>query len=304
VRLYAGVDGGQTATQAVVGDEHGSVLGRGVGGPANHVDEPGAEARLRAAVSEALHGALKCAGLPSATLFEKAHVALTGEIEARRTAVVSDVVRAARLTIGHDAPAAWMGAFAGAPGVAVIAGTGSVAFGRNGAGEEVRVGGWGYLFGDRGSAFWLAAEAIRRALDAEDRGRVTPLGAAARVRFGVERLTEIPAAYYQRRLSRDALAVFARDVTALAHTGDAGATGLVEEAGRSLAELALIALERLAIRRGEVAVVGGLANDPLLRDAMTRELAQRGVTLREARAEPVVGALWLALEPERRPRHG
>ncbi|TAM73488.1 hypothetical protein EPN44_13915 [bacterium] len=294
MKLFVGVDGGQTATQAVVGDEHGTVLGRGESGPANHVDEPGADERLRVAVEKAVRGALYNAGLASATLFAGAHVALTGEIEERRTAAVGRAVRAERLTVGHDAQAAWMGAFAGAPGIAVIAGTGSVAFGRNARGEEVRVGGWGYLFGDRGSAFWLAAEAIRRALDILDRGRETPLGEAARRHFDVGRLPEIPAAFYRRNLSRDAVAGFARVVTAMAAQGDVEAVGLVEEAGRTLAELALVALDRLGLRRGEVALVGGASADPLLRRATGRELGLRGATMREPLAEPVVGALWLA----------
>ncbi|TAM59351.1 hypothetical protein EPN52_08055 [bacterium] len=294
MKLYAGVDGGQTATQAVVGDERGTVLGRGGGGPANHVDEPGAQERLRSAVDDAVRAALRAAGLPSATLFKGAHVALTGEVEEQRVAVVGSVVRAERLTVGHDAPAAWMGAFGGAPGVAVIAGTGSVAFGCNAAGDEVRVGGWGYLFGDRGSAFWIAAEAIRRALDSADRGRDSALGEAACRHFGVERPAQIPAAFYRRALARDTLAGFAPVVTALALQGEVAAISLVEEAGRALAELALVALERLGLRRGEVAVVGGAAVDPLLRRAMARELTLQGVTLREPLAEPVIGALWLA----------
>ncbi|TAM91338.1 hypothetical protein EPN42_04075 [bacterium] len=294
MKLFVGVDGGQTATQAVVGDEHGAVLGRGESGPANHVDEPGAEERLRSAVEEAVRGALHSAGLASTTLLAGAHVALTGEIEERRTAAVESVVHAERLTVGHDAPAAWMGAFAGAPGVAVIAGTGSVAFGRNAQGEEVRVGGWGYLFGDRGSAFWLAAEAIRRALDVLDRGRETPLGEAARRHFGVARLPEVPAAFYRRSISRSDLAGFARVIAAMAAQGDVAAAGLVEEAGRALAELALVALDRLALRRGGVVLVGGAAGDPLLRRVTAHELVLRGATMREPLAEPVVGALWLA----------
>jgi len=294
VRLYAGVDGGQTATQAVIGDDSGVILGRGEGGPANHVDEPGAHERLRRAVGDALRGALRSAGIPSATLLESVHVALTGEVEPRRTAAVGEIVRAMRLTVGHDAPAAWMGAFAGAPGVVVIAGTGSVSYGRNGEGRDVRVGGWGYLFGDRGSAFWLAAEAIRRALDVHDRGRESALGDAARHHFGVGALTEIPAAFYGRALSRDRLASFAPLVTAMARDGDVAAEGLVAEAGHALAELAGVALDRLDMRAGLVAAVGGMASDALVRAAMQRELSLRGAEMREPQAEPVVGALWLA----------
>ncbi|MDE2570997.1 MAG: hypothetical protein KGM44_00575 [bacterium] len=295
MRLYAGVDGGQTTTQAVIGDERGAILGRGQGGPANHVDEPGAEDRLRAAVAGALTQALRGAALPSATLFEGVHVALTGEVDALRSGAVREVVRSARLTVAHDAPAAWMGAFAGEPGVVVVAGTGSVAYGRNADGDEARVGGWGYLFGDRGSAFWLAAEALRRGLEVDDRGRATPLAGAALEHFRVRRLAEVPAAFYRRRLTRERLASFAPVVNEMARGGDVGAGALVTEAAHALTELAFVALERLSIRRGEVAVVGGLGGDPLIRAGMARELEVRGARLREPAADPVMGAFWLAL---------
>ena len=69
------------------------------------------------------------------------------------TRLVQALVSGADIHVVSDAETALYGAHGGGPGVIVIAGTGSIALGRNAAGREARAGGWGWLVDDAGSAF-------------------------------------------------------------------------------------------------------------------------------------------------------
>ncbi|MDQ6944661.1 MAG: ATPase, partial [Candidatus Eremiobacteraeota bacterium] len=167
MRYVAGIDGGQSSTTAVVVDEKGVVRGRGGAGPADHVDEPPGSRKFADACTTALLRALEAAGLPRDTRFAAVHAGLSGydeHFDGVRPVFGSDTVR-----VQHDAPVALAGAVQTLPAVVVIAGTGSVAYGRGAEGQSVRTGGWGYLFGDAGSAFAVARDALAQAMSEDDR---------------------------------------------------------------------------------------------------------------------------------------
>ncbi|MBA2354824.1 MAG: ATPase, partial [Acidobacteria bacterium] len=162
---YLGIDGGQTRTRAVVADATGQVVGRGVGGPSNHVEAPGGRDRLRAGVSDSVAAALQQAGLPvlAEIAFASVYCGMTGEADYKHE-VIAPLLRTSALLVEHDAPAALAGATVGEAGIIAIAGTGSVVYGETSSGERARTGGWGYLFGDEGSGFGLARDAVCAAL--------------------------------------------------------------------------------------------------------------------------------------------
>ena len=85
-----------------------------------------------------------------------------------RRPLVPELLSAVHLSVSHDALIAYVGACGGEPGVVVIAGTGSIAFGRGSDGREARAGGWGYVFGDEGGAFDIVRQALRAALRFEE----------------------------------------------------------------------------------------------------------------------------------------
>src|SRR5690625_7776141 len=89
--------------------------------------------------------------------------------------MVGSSVAADRFVLDSDVYAAHVGAFSGGPGLLISAGTGSMVLGVDSAGNRVRAGGWGYLYGDEGSATWIAREAIRAALQTTD-GRASAHG--------------------------------------------------------------------------------------------------------------------------------
>lgn len=297
-RLYIGIDGGQSHTEAVVADAVGNILGRGRGGPSNHADQPGGPERLRRAVEESVGHALSEAGGPGGAEFLAAYCAMTGGADDKE-AIIGSVLRARFLAVGHDAPAALAGAMGGGPGVVVIAGTGAVAYGERADGRALRVGGWGFLFGDEGSGFWVAAEGVRRAMRAVDGlAQPTELVKLAPEYFSVPDLANLASAVYREKISRDHLASFAVEVHRAAVGGDAVAKEIISEGGSFLARLAATTVRRLDVPPGEmdIACVGGMFKGELMREVFAAALEGLLGEIRivQPRFDPAVGALLLA----------
>lgn len=294
-RYVAGIDGGQSSTTAVIVREDGALVGRGTAGPAAHVDEQPGSTKFAQASRAALARAIEAAGLSPGSELEAVHIGLSGW-DAHFDGA-PPVLAARSVRIGHDAPIALAGAVQTRPAIVVIAGTGSVAFGEDGLGRAVRLGGWGYLFGDEGSAFAVARDALARAMAAEDRGAPSALGEAALAFFDRRDLRELATAAIQGRIGRAEVASFARVVHDAARLGDRDALQLVDAAAAALAALAASTLERLG-STGVIAIAlagGAFANDAFFE--RTREqlglLAPRALVIRP-RYEPAIGAALLA----------
>jgi N-acetylglucosamine kinase-like BadF-type ATPase len=175
-------------------------------------------------------------------------------------------------------------------GIALIAGTGSVAYGRDRGGREARAGGWGWLLGDDGSAVWFAREAVRevmrRAEAAESEG---PLGeallTAARARNAGELTGRVHSFREPRRWAALAHVVFDTATT------DAGAEALVARAAEGLAALVERVRGTLSLK-GPVVLAGGLLlNQARLEAAVRSRLGPATLRLEEP---PVAGAVRLA----------
>ncbi len=183
-------------------------------------------------------------------------------------------------------------------GIAIIAGTGSVAYGRTREGHEARAGGWGHLLGDEGSAYWIAREAVRRVLRAADAGDPPgPLAQALLAATGTPEPLKLIHAFHERR-APDAWAQHAPLVIEAAGDGDREAVAIVAEAAASLAHLAGRVATRLR-EPGPVVLAGGLlVNFPLLaaelKTALLPRLGRRPVLL--LTEPPVAGAVRLAEE--------
>jgi len=183
-------------------------------------------------------------------------------------------------------------------GIAIIAGTGSVAYGRTRDGREARVGGWGHLLGDEGSAYWITREAVRRVLRAADAG--DPPGRLAQALLaatGSGQPLELIHVFHERR-APDAWAQHAPLVIEAAAGGEREALSIVAEAAASLAHLAGRVAGRLR-EPGPVVLAGGLLEHfPLLADevktALLPRLGPRPVSL--LTESPVAGAIRLAEE--------
>lgn len=303
-QYFLGIDGGQSHTTALVADTQGRILGRGGAGPSNHTREPGGRERLVTAVTKSVSEALAAAGLLRGKSirdvpFASAYLAMTGEPE-DKVDIVNELLRAEHLVVGHDAPGALAGALAGKEGVIVLAGTGSVACGETRDGKFARVGGHGYLFGDEGSAFAIAVDALTVALHCEDRGQEHLLTPALRKYFKRDSLKAIAEDVYAGVLTRDRLASFATKVSQLADRKDDASQEILEVAAENLAEMAISVVFKLGLEQSKqtvpVSFGGGVFNSRRVLRVFA-ELVQETlprVQVVPPQFGPEVGALLLA----------
>ncbi|MBV8551182.1 MAG: hypothetical protein JOY54_07755 [Acidobacteriaceae bacterium] len=231
--LYLGIDGGQSSTTALIADETGRVLGCGTGGPCNHVTGAEARAKFLRAVGDCIAQACQEAQLDAATVhFAAVCCGFSGGAE-DKDAFVRELIRSGRYKVTHDAEIALTGATAGAPGIIVIAGTGSMAFGRNAEGKTARAGGWGYVFGDEGGAFDLVRRGLRAALRWEEGwGPATVLHALLLESAGAETANALLHRFYVT--PRSEIARLAPLVTEAAEAGDAIAGAVINYAASAL----------------------------------------------------------------------
>ncbi|MBM3953282.1 MAG: N-acetylmuramic acid 6-phosphate etherase [Planctomycetes bacterium] len=301
--LVIGVDGGGSGCRAVVGRVAAgelTVLGRGSGGPANPraIGGPAAAANIRAAVVQAFAAAgvpaapaaRACLGLAGAGRTDDAAAVAAALAD---VATVVTVVTDADLLLGDAAPGAV---------VALIAGTGSIAVARAADGTLDRAGGWGAVFGDEGSGWWVGREALAAVTAAADgRGRNTALTARLLSRYGVDRPGLLAAALSGPALPRDRVAAAAIDVVAAAAAGDGVAVRILEAAATELAALVLAVERRRPVAAAPwcLRLAGGLlVHAPSLADAVTARLRQEGRP--PARVEVVADAALEAARMARR----
>jgi glucosamine kinase len=286
-RYVAGIDGGQTSTTAVIGNETGCVVGRGRAGPADEIGTRAEPTRLHDALRDALAEARSNAALDDGVEFDAIVAGVSG-YEGRLFGKVP-ALPTAHLTLVHDAQAAHAGALGGAPGIVVIAGTGSVVY-TNDAGREWTGGGWGYLFGDEGSAFWVARETLAALMrDADRRDAAGDEAQATCDFFGCGTLREIARAFYVGDITRDRLAAFA-PVAMHLPLGRA----LAARGADRLAELVRHAVENGAAPT--VSFVGGMFADAGFAETLAQRIraACPGAHVIEPKYEPSIGALALA----------
>jgi N-acetylglucosamine kinase-like BadF-type ATPase len=294
-----GFDGGGTKTDAVVLAANGAVAGEGHGGPANPLRAgfDGAFSSLRAAAAEAI-GAAKigpdeitrvCAGLAGAgreTVARRVREFLLQEFPGAKTHVVPDYEVALEAAVGSG------------PGVVLIAGTGSVAFGRNASGETARAGGYGPWIGDDGSAFEIGRRAV--AVIARGRDSATPATQLERT---------IPAVLdcsdwddLMVRIMKNPDDVFPKlfpVVAAAANAEDDAAKEILFGSAIGLGNLAMIVIRRLGMTNQEFALVkcGGVFGPSRMLDSLLDSvLASGALRAKISRLEisPAVGAARMA----------
>jgi N-acetylglucosamine kinase-like BadF-type ATPase len=199
------------------------------------------------------------------------------------------------LSVTHDALIALIGATGGEPGIIIIAGTGSIAFGRNRGSRTARAGGWGYVFGDEGSAFDIVRQALRAALRWEEGwGTVTALHKELLGTTGASNANELMHWFYRDEWPRDRVARLAPLVDECARNGDATAREVLHAAAQSLALLTGAVLRQL-FDGGElpaVAHVGGVfASDSVRTRYCSLVEMSNGVEPGPAHMSPAAGAL-------------
>ena len=254
-----GVDGGATKTVALIGTKT-KILARGESGSSNY-HNIGAVAAGKA-IKAAYADAKKQAGLHRGRV-EVAVVALAAVDSVNGIRIARRFVRRANLArktfVIHDSVAAFYAATGGEPGIIVNSGTGCFAAGVNRAGECVRVGGWGFLIDDKGSAFDIGMKAITLAFRMMD-GRTPRTGLVALLtnKLRVRRLDEILDGIYSNRIGVEQIAELAPSISR-ASRHDEVCKQILRETATSLAELACTTARRLKMTKTTfpLAMVGG-----------------------------------------------
>lgn len=297
-RSVIGIDGGATATRAVLLDDRGEELGRGGAGPAL-TDGNGGTIEIDA-LATAAERAAEQAGqtLPVAALC--AGLAGVGRAKDRATVEAALGTRGIASTsrVVTDAEAAFYDAFADRPGILLISGTGSIAWGRAEDGREARAGGWGSLIGDEGSGYDIGLRGLRAAARAADgRGSETELLARLTEQLGAGGPEDLLT--WAANAAKSDVAGLAPLVCDLARAGDAVAAMIVDTAVGSLTSHVAALLGRLAPWNAPpgLALGGGLLSPGgPLRDALVVATADYSCVPMSGEVDAARGAAMMALE--------
>jgi N-acetylglucosamine kinase-like BadF-type ATPase len=296
VAFFLGIDGGASKTSCAVGDET-ALLGKGMAAGSNivRVGEQAAGRALREAIEQACAAARvgprqisrTCVGAAGGARPESAGVI-------RR--VIAEVV-SGEIEVAGDMEVAFHAAFGEGPGVIVIAGTGSIAYGRNSYYRAARAGGWGPAISDEGSAYWIGRSAIAAALRAEDQGEDPALLQSMMKVWGVESRNQLILAAHAS--PPPDFAVLFPIVVSGAESGDPTARSLLIDAGAELSTLAKMVIRRLfgPSENVPLAMAGGVfGNSALVRQTFQNSLRSEypEVLLNSKVVEPVLGALDMA----------
>lgn len=254
------MDIGKTKTLSITLDQSGKIFGKFVAGPSGMWLK---EEVVIKNVKEAIEGCLSISNfsLKNVDLISISWADLdTPKDWENAWKVIEKIgIEKHKVVIEHDAVASYYAVTWGEPGAAVIAGTGSIAFGVNSKGQSMRSSGWGWLIGDEGSAYWIAIRALNAISRAHDgRGKETLLSRMFLEYFDVKNELDILHKVY-KELEGDPTEIskLAKIVDKAACEGDEVATSILEEAGRELA-LAISCIVKKLNMEDEKIVVGGL----------------------------------------------
>lgn len=298
--MFLGVDGGGTKTAFALIDRQGQVLARNEQSSAYYL-----EVGMEGAADVLARG---CAGLFAAAGVTANDVTFAffglpayGEdraVQAQLDALPRAVLGHGRYLCDNDMVCSWAGSLACADGISVIAGTGSMAYGRIG-GQGARAGGWGELFSDEGSAYWIARAGLALFSRMSD-GRAPrgPLHGLMRTRLALQDDLDLcQVVYGELKGERSKVAALSRLVSEAAALGDAQAAAIIESAALEVAALVDAVRGQLGVDPGTEVTVsysGGLFGvEGPLRAPFARVLAASSAgayRLIAPRLPPVLGA--------------
>jgi len=306
---YLGIDGGGTKTRCVLGDET-MVLATAMSGGSNIVRL--GETQAREALHTALHQVCATANISSAQISAiciGAAGAARPDIAAKIRSILAEMTPGLALTnieVVGDTVIALEAAFGAGPGVIAIAGTGSIAYGRDASGHIARAGGWGFAISDEGSGHWIGRRAISATLSAHDQGLETALTAMILQAWKLNTIDELV-----RQASSTPPPDFPRlfpIVLRAADEGDSVARSLLTDAGAKLASLAAIVVHGLAHNTPAAMLTGSRLPVATLPVAMTGSVFRQspdvrqvfyntlqtslpGIDVRQDIVDPIEGAL-------------
>jgi N-acetylglucosamine kinase-like BadF-type ATPase len=298
-----GIDAGGTKTVCQLANVGGEVLAEARRGGANL--QAVGELEVEKVLHEVMEAAIGDRNIvPAAICLGIAGVDRDEDSRLIR-AIMRRIGYKAKTLIVNDALVALEAGAPDQPGVVVIAGTGSIAYGRNERNQAARAGGWGYVLGDEGSGYWIGRAALRAVLrEADRRGPVTRLTGLLLSYYGIGKAQDLIHVVYHGPLRPSAIASLAKCVQSAFSDGDVVATGILRAAADELESCALSVATRLEIAGSEFPFVlaGGMFRAvPWLEDELSRRLplAAPGSRALRLNVEPALGAVRLAIADAR-----
>src|SRR5712691_2318050 len=196
-----GIDAGGTKTICLLADERGMILSEGRGPGAN------LHAAGELAVEKVLHEVMETALGDRAIVPAAICLGIAGVDREDEAQIVRRIMRRighkSRVLVVNDALIALVAGARDAPAIVIIAGTGSIVYGRNAGGDAARAGGWGDMVGDEGSGYWIGREALSAVMRASDgRGAATALTPEVLAHFEIADVSHLPRIVYDRELPR------------------------------------------------------------------------------------------------------
>ncbi|HEY8225891.1 MAG TPA: BadF/BadG/BcrA/BcrD ATPase family protein [Pyrinomonadaceae bacterium] len=292
------IDGGGSRTRCLAVNRAGKIIGEATSGPSNHllVDK----IIVARSLTEAIETCLTTARL-GRTDIACLSAGLAGvDYDGTGAAEMIELLGGVGFTepvINGDMVIAHAGALGGRAGVVALSGTGSCVLGIGVNGERVKVGGWGPIYGDEGSAYRIGEMSLRAAARAYDRsGPATALVHSLTNALGLSDFKEtVPRIYVEAMQPRE-IAALSRVAYEVAEAGDEVARTIFLQAGEELAESVIAAVRQLELDETVVSYQGSVIEScHLLRQQFIDKL-QRTIEVAEVvppEFEPVMGAYLL-----------
>ena len=299
-----GIDAGGTKTVCLLADGDGRVLAS-ARGPGANLQSLG-ELEVEKVLHDVMDSVLAGERTPPAAIC----LGIAGVDRPHDNAIISGIMRRiglkAPVLVVNDALAALVaGAGDQGPGIVLIAGTGSICYGRNEDGRAARAGGWGYILGDEGSGWWIGRQALSAVMRAGDgRGPATVLSPRVLEHFALAEINDLVHEVYYRDTRRRAVAGLSGVVQGAADEGDVVARQILSDAADELVLAVRSVATRLEMRGLQFPLVlsGSLFRvvPTLLSDVLVRlaEVAPRSQP-KVLDVEPAMGAVLLALAEAR-----
>ncbi|MBY8827956.1 N-acetylglucosamine kinase [Hephaestia mangrovi] len=301
-RYFLGVDGGGTKTEFFAIDAAGVVVARQIEGTTYHL-QVGLDGAVRA-LAAGIEGICHQTGIAPADLtyafFGLPAFGEDSAIDPQLDTQCGRLLGHDRYRCGNDMICGWAGSLACADGINLVAGTGSIGYGER-QGKAARVGGWGEVFSDEGSAYWIAIQGLNAFTRMSD-GRL-PKGAlheAFRRRLDLDADLDICAKVMgERGLERDEIAGLAPVVAEAVAAGDPVAIAIHDAAADELAAMAEALRATLGFAADEPVPLswsgGVLTNDASVRGRLEQRLRALGpYQIVEPRHSPAYGAALYA----------
>lgn len=298
-----GIDAGGTKTIALLADRDGRIVGEGRAGGANLQTEGELE------VEKILHTVIERATDGRNVALSAVCLGMAGVDRTDDAVVIRDIMRRlgfrSNTLIVNDALIALVAGAGTSPGVVVVSGTGSIAYGVSHRAVAARAGGWGPTLGDEGSGYWIGRRALAAVMrEVDGRGPRTDLTPLVLRHFSLPRPDALVAEIYHQPQGRRAIASLGAVVDLARSEGDPVAADIMVQAADELALAATSVITRLDMRGEQfpILLAGGMLRESTWLAAQIRrrmaEVAPRS-TVTPLTEEPAVGAVRLAVAEAR-----